>query len=408
VFDRLSGRESFVLADVLRAETVGGALLIGAAALAVVWANTPLVSAYHQLQHLRLGPLTAAGWASDGLLTVFFLVAGLELKREFVTGSLRHPAEAVLPIVAALAGMAAPALVFTGVSLLHADHTGLAGWAVPTATDIAFALGVLAIAGSRLPNSLRAFLLTLAIVDDLGAITIIALFFAGPLHVPALVAAAALLACFGIVVNRWPRARATPWLLVPVAVAAWWFTHESGVHATVAGVVMGLLVPVRTRPDNADPVDDAGGPGPAERLEHRLRPWSSIVAVPVFALLSCGVSVALPSLRLAAADAAAVAVVPALVVGKFVGIFGGTWITARCTRARLAADLGWRDVAAVGVLGGIGFTVSLLITELAFAGDPVRVTLVKTAVLVSSVLAGLLGVLVLRLRTRSRDGLDGG
>jgi NhaA family Na+:H+ antiporter len=235
-------------------------------------------------------------------------------------------------------------------------------------------------------------------VDDLGAIVIIAAFFAGPLHPVPLAGAVLLLVAFGVLVNRFQRSGWLPWLAVPVALAAWWCMYRSGVHATVAGVVLGLLVPVH----------GPGPAGPAERLEHRLRPWSSGVAVPIFALLSAGVSVSLPSLRAVAADAAAVAVVPALLLGKFVGVVGGSWLTTRFTGARLADDLAWRDVGAVGVLAGIGFTVSLLIAELAFTGDPAQQELVKTAVLIGSVLAGLLAVVVLRLRTAGTRVAYGG
>ncbi|GAA5036708.1 Na+/H+ antiporter NhaA [Actinopolymorpha pittospori] len=395
VFPAQTGAERTFLGDVLRQETVGGALLLAAAVIALVWASSPWNASYEHLRHLQLGPLSVEQWASDGLLAVFFYVAGLELKRELVTGSLHRPALALVPVVAALAGMVVPAVLFTGVVLGSGDRVALAGWATPTATDIAFALAVLAVAGSALPPALRAFLLTLAVVDDLGAITVIAVFFTAHLDLLPLALAVVLLGVYAVLQNRRVR---TPWIYVPLGVATWWCMYESGIHATVAGVALGLLT--RVRPDPDEPTS------PAERLEHRLRPLSAGLAVPLFALFAAGVPVSWSALGATVTDAAAVGVIVGLVLGKTIGVFGGAWLTARFTHAELNPDLGWRDVLAVSVLAGIGFTVALLIADLAFAGDAERVTHVKTGILVASLLAALVAVLLLRFRQRARGSED--
>lgn len=399
LLDRLPAAEESFLARALRQETVGGILLLVAAVVALVWANGPWAESYDTVRRTTVGPaalgldLDLQGWAADGLLAIFFFVAGLELKRELVVGQLRHPADAALPVVAAVCGMVAPALVFVAVTRLT-DGSG-AGWAVPTATDIAFALAVLAVVGSSLPSAVRAFLLTLAVVDDLGAITIIAVFFTDDLVLWALAAAAGGLALYAVLQHLRIQ---TPWVYVPLALVVWALVHESGVHATVAGVMLGLLT--RVRPD------DDEEHSPAERVEHRVRPLSAGIAVPVFALMSAGVAVSLTDLEAAAGDIAAVAVVAGLVAGKFVGVLGGTWLTARFTRAELSPDVRWADMAAVALLSGIGFTVSLLIAELAFAEDAERLEHVKAGVLVGSIVAALLAAAVLRRRSRMHEAGD--
>ncbi|MGZ4495152.1 MAG: Na+/H+ antiporter NhaA, partial [Nocardioides sp.] len=272
-------RETTFVGDLLRQETVGGGIMLTAAVVAVVWANSPWSDAYDAVRAFTLGPLDLEHWASDGALTLFFFLAGLELKREMLVGSLRRPADALVPIVAALAGVATPAVVFALVNLR--DGGRLVGWAIPAATDIAFALAVLAVVGSALPASLRGFLLTLAVVDDLVVIVIIAVFYTSTLHLWWLLTSAVLFATYSLL----QRLRVTTALLyLPVAVAAWWCTHESGIHATIAGVVLGLLT--RVRPD----ADEARSP--AERLEDRLAPVPAGVAVPFFALMAAGVTLA--------------------------------------------------------------------------------------------------------------------
>jgi Na+:H+ antiporter, NhaA family len=386
-----SWAEARLVAGALRTETVGGVLLLTAAIVALAWANSPWREGYAAVRTLVVGPpflrLDLAHWAADGLLAVFFFVAGLELKRELVVGDLRDPARAALPVVAALAGVAMPATVYLLASA--GDRTAARGWAVPTATDIAFALAALAVIGSHLPAALRSFLLTLAVVDDLVAISIIAVFYTDELAVAPLLAAAVPLALFGALSQRRP---ARWWLAGPLALATWGLVHASGVHATVAGVLLALTVPVRTRPGERT--------SPAQSLEHRIRPFSAAVAVPAFALMAAGVTLVGGGLGAAVRDPAAIAVVLALVVGKPLGVLGATWATARFTRAELAEGLAWSDVLGVSLLAGIGFTVSLLIGELAFGAGSARDGHVKAAVLAGSTLAAALAAVVLRRRER--------
>lgn len=397
LFERGTWPEARRVAEVLRAETTGGLLLIAAAVVALVWANTPAAGAYTDLRDLQVGPhdllglhldLTLGTWAADGLLAIFFFVAGLELKREFVAGDLRDPRRAALPVAAAVGGMVVPALVFLA---WNAGGDALRGWAVPTATDIAFAVAVLAVISTHLPSGLRTFLLTLAVVDDLLAITVIALFYTDSLDLGFLALAGVPIAAFGALVQRRVR---TPWLLVPLALLAWVLVHESGVHATVAGVVLAFTVPVRRR-------DGADRPGLAEHLEHRIRPLSAGVAVPVFAFFAAGVTVGgWSGLTEALTDPIALGVMTGLIVGKTVGITGSTWVLARFTRADLDDELAWVDVAGIALLAGVGFTVSLLIGELAYGVGTAEHEAAKVGVLVGSVTAALLATVVLRLRNR--------
>lgn len=379
---------------ILRSETVGGMLLLVGAIVALVWANSPWRDAYASLTHTYVGPeslhlrLTLAHWASDGLLAIFFFVVGLELKREFVLGDLRSPSRAALPIVAAVGGMAVPALIYTAINQL-AENGSPEGWAVPTATDIAFAVAVLAIISTHLPTALRSFLLTLAVVDDLLAIVIIAVFFTDSLSLLPLLGSLAVVALFALLLNK----RVTSWwLLVPLALVAWALMHASGVHATIAGVLLGFVVPAR--PNNGE------HDGMSERFEHAWRPVSAGVAVPIFALMAAGVSLADGGILSALRDPAGLGVGVGLVVGKLVGIFGATYLLARFTRAELDQSLSWWDVFGVALLAGIGFTVSLLIGELAFGDGTEKNDHVKAAILVGSLVSAVLAAVVLRTRNR--------
>ncbi|MGY1602872.1 Na+/H+ antiporter NhaA [Geodermatophilus sp. SYSU D00815] len=398
LFGRGSWPEAKRIADVLRQETVGGVLLLVGTVVALAWANSPWSAAYDTLRDTRVGPsalhldLTLGTWAADGLLAIFFFVAGLELKREFVAGDLRDARRAALPVAAAVGGMAVPALIYAVINL---QGGGLRGWAIPTATDIAFALAVLAVISTHLPSGLRTFLLTLAVVDDLLAITIIAIFYTSALSVVPLLLALLPLALFGFLVQR--RVRSW-WLLLPLAVVTWVLVHESGVHATVAGVLLAFTVPV-VRSEAAGGPD--AGPGLAEHFEHRFRPISAGVAVPVFAFFAAGVTVGgLSGLVESLQDRVALGIVAGLVLGKTIGITGATWLMQRFTRAQLDEDLGWPDVVGLALLGGIGFTVSLLIGELAFGTGSERDDHVKVGVLVGTLTAALLATVVLRLRNR--------
>jgi len=400
LFSPGSWAEARRITALLRKETVGGVLLMVGALVALVWANTPWSAAYETLRDVRVGPaslhldLTLATWAADGLLAVFFFVAGLELKREFVAGDLRDPRKAALPVAAAVGGMAVPALLYAAVNLGGADGA-LSGWAIPTATDIAFALAVLAVISTHLPSALRTFLLTLAIVDDLLAITIIAVFYTSALAVTPLLLALLPLAVFGFLVQR--RVRSW-WVLLPLAAITWVLVHESGVHATVAGVLLAFTVPV-VRSDAAGGPD--AGPGLAEHFEHRVRPVSAGFAVPVFAFLSAGVTVGgLSGLGTALTDRIAIGIIVGLVVGKTIGIAGATWLVSRFTRAQLDPALGWLDVIGLAMLGGIGFTVSLLIGELAFGAGSEQEEHVKIGVLVGTLVGAVLAAVLLRARNR--------
>ncbi|MEJ2870381.1 Na+/H+ antiporter NhaA [Actinomycetospora sp. OC33-EN08] len=389
--------EASRIGELLRTETVGGTLLIGAAVIALIWANSPWREAYATLGSTTIGPaalhldLSLATWAADGLLAIFFFVAGLELKREFVAGDLREPSRAVLPVAAAVGGMAVPALLFVLINLNHPE--GLVGWAVPTATDIAFALAVLAVIGRGLPTALRTFLLTLAVVDDLLAITIIAIFYTDDLSVGPLLLALVPIALFGVLVQR--RVRSW-WLLMPLALVAWVLVHESGVHATVAGVLLGFTVPVVRRAPGE-------GPGLSEHFEHRWRPLSAGFAVPVFAFFAAGVTVfGQDDVGAAFLNPITIGVVVGLVVGKTVGVTGAAWLVQRFTRAQLDESLRWIDVVGLALLAGIGFTVSLLVGELAFGGGTEADDHVKVGIVLASVLAAVLATIVLRAAARHR------
>ena len=392
VLGRLSLPERTFVADALRTETVGGVLLLAAAITALIWANTQVLhDSYESVGHFHIGPealglnLSIEHWAADGLLAVFFFVAGIELKRELVAGDLRDPRAAVLPVVAALCGMAVPAAVY---ALTNITGDGsLAGWAVPTATDIAFALAVLAVIGTSLPSALRAFLLTLAVVDDLFAILIIALFFTQDLNFAALAAAVTGLALFWLLLRKGVRGW---YVYVPLAIVIWALMYNSGIHATIAGVAMGLMLRCTTHEGEEH--------SPGERIEHLVRPLSAGLAVPMFALFSAGVAVSGGALGDVFTKPETLGVVLGLVVGKTIGIFGGTWLTVRFTRAALSEDLAWADVFAVASLAGIGFTVSLLIGELAFDGDAVLTDEVKAAVLIGSLIAATLATVLLKIR----------
>ncbi|HEY6742927.1 MAG TPA: Na+/H+ antiporter NhaA [Lapillicoccus sp.] len=399
VLARGSWPEARYVASALRTETVGGALLLGAAVVALVWANTPWHAAYASLRDLVVGPaalhldLTLGTWAADGLLALFFLVAGIELKREFVAGDLSDRSKAALPIAAAACGVAAPALLYAVTArLAGAEADVFRGWAIPTATDIAFALAVLAVIATHLPSALRSFLLTLAVVDDLIAITIIAVFYTARVSVLFL-----LLAVVPLVVWWWllRRGWTNPVALAVPALLAWGLVHASGVHATVAGVLLGLLVPVSKRAEHADDQHSL-----AERIERTLRPWSAGLAVPVFAFFAAGVTIGPDGLGAVFGDPAAVGVVVGLVVGKCVGVFGGTYVFARFTKASLDDDLAWSDVLGLSLLAGVGFTVSLLIGELAFGVGSARDDHVRLGVLLGSLTSAVLAAIVLRLRNR--------
>ncbi|WP_426593349.1 Na+/H+ antiporter NhaA [Cellulomonas sp. McL0617] len=402
LFSSLSPGSERNLLDTLREERVGGALLLAGTVVALLWANIAPDS-YQTVSDTVVGPaalhldLTLATWATDGLLAIFFFVVGLELKREIVDGELRNPRTAVVPIVAAVGGMLVPAIVYLAVNLT-ADGGVAKGWAVPTATDIAFAVSVLAIVGRHLPNALRAFLLTLAVVDDLLAIIVIGVVYTDHVSLMWLGAGAVAVTLFAVAIRRgW----ASGWLLVPVGLIAWACVHASGVHATIAGVALGLVVPgSAAATQRALRLPDPPTSSLAEQWEHTWRPLSAGVAVPVFALFAAGVTLSAGALSSTLSDPVAQGVALGLVLGKPIGILGATWLVARFTHATLAPGLDWGDVGAIGLLGGIGFTVSLLVGELAFGAGSAHDEHVVVAIIIASAVAALLGGLALVQRGR--------
>ncbi|PNI07279.1 Na+/H+ antiporter NhaA [Arthrobacter sp. AFG7.2] len=407
IFGRGSYAESLRIGEILRKETVGGALLVAAAVIALIWANSPASDSYFALRDLKVGyepwhlELSLGAWAADGLLAIFFFLVGLELKREFVAGDLRQLNKSIVPVAAAAGGVIVPALIYVVINL--ASPETLRGWAIPTATDIAFAVAVLAIIGSHLPSALRIFLLTLAVVDDLIAITIIAFFYTSDLQVTPLLLALVPLALYAFLAHKFRyffglKAPAAWLILLPIGVVTWALVHASGIHATVAGVLLGFAVPVLRSQAAGGP--DAG-PGLAEIFEHRFRPISAGIAVPIFAFFSAGVAVGgWEGLGSALVDPVALGIIAGLVLGKPIGIMGTTWLLTKMSRAELDKSFKWIDVFGVALLAGIGFTVSLLVAELSFGQGSLHDDHAKVGILAASLLAALLATLVLRTRNR--------
>ncbi|WP_045729350.1 Na+/H+ antiporter NhaA [Pseudarthrobacter chlorophenolicus] len=407
ILARGSYAEALRIGEILRKETVGGALLVAAAVIALIWANSPASDSYFALRDITVGyapwhlELSLGAWAADGLLAVFFFLVGLELKREFVAGDLRQISTSIVPVLAAAGGVLAPAVIYVVVNAANPDT--LRGWAIPTATDIAFAVAVLAVIGSHLPSALRIFLLTLAVVDDLIAISIIAFFYSSDLQIVPLLLALVPLGIFTFLVQKYRRFfgthAAAAWLiLLPLGFAAWALVHASGIHATVAGVLLGFAVPVLRSQASGGP---EAGPGLAEIFEHRFRPISAGVAVPVFAFFSAGVAVGgWDGFVSALADPVALGIILALVLGKPIGILGTTWLVTKTTKAKLDDSYRWIDIFGVALLAGIGFTVSLLVAELSFGQGSLHDDHAKVGILTASLLAAVLASVILRTRNR--------
>jgi Na+:H+ antiporter, NhaA family len=392
---RGTARRLDMLLEFLRLETTGGRLLLLTTGVALLWANLP-GGTYARFWSLRPPSsavldalhldLSLAGWVTDGLLTVFFFVAGLEVKRELTVGELAGRRAAALPVAAALGGMVVPAVLAVAVSGGAAVHGG--AWAVPVATDIAFALGVLALAGSALPSGVRVLLLSLAVIDDLGAIVLIGVLFAHDVRPWWLAGGLLLCLAYGLL----HRLRRTPvWLVVPIAVGAWVLVHGGGVHATVTGIVLGLLTPVHTRDGDDEPACD--------RLLRRLHPVSAGVAVPLFALAAAGIPLA--AVAGVPGDPVARAAAVALLIGKPAGILLGAWLAVRTGLGALPPQVGWGDVLPVAVLGGVGYTVSLLIARLSVPGAAADTA--AAAVLAASIVAAVLATVLVRRRGLARD-----
>ena len=422
IFGRGSYAESLRIGEILRKETVGGALLVTAAVIALIWANSPVSESYFALRDFKVGyapwhlELSLGAWAADGLLAIFFFLVGLELKREFIAGDLRQISKSIVPVAAAVGGVAVPALIYTIVNI--ASPETLRGWAIPTATDIAFAVAVLAILGSHLPSALRIFLLTLAVVDDLIAITIIAVFYTSDLQPMPLLLALIPLAIYTYLAHRYRRffkinASAAWLILLPLGAVTWALVHASGIHATVAGVLLGFAVPVvataRARVRTGTGSD--GEPEYDGLAAHFADRWSGVsagVAVPVFAFFSAGVTIGgLTGLVESFQDSIALGIIVGLVVGKPLGILATTFLITRLPGLRLDPALRWPDLVGMSMLAGIGFTVSLLVGELSFGVGSEADEHVKVGVLAGSVIAAVLGATVLSIRSRgyARSGV---
>jgi NhaA family Na+:H+ antiporter len=374
-------------------ESAGGFVLFGAALLAVALSNSALGPGFlhllHQVHETQIGPLAAKISielaVNDGLMAVFFLLVGLEIKREILAGELSEPSKIALPAVAAVGGMAAPALIYAACT--WGDAAALRGWAIPAATDIAFSLGVLTLLGSRVPASLKIFLTALAIIDDLGAIVVIALFYTDHLA-PLMLGGAAVAGVVLYLINRAGVTALTPYLLLGAVL--WFFVLKSGVHATLAGVALAFAIPLRVPAQGEHEV-------PLLRLEHGLHPWVAFGILPVFALANAGVSFAgmRPSDLLAPIP---LGIMAGLFVGKAVGIFGCCWLLLKVIRAPLPEGANWLSILGIALLGGIGFTMSLFIGNLAFpAGAAQYATQLRLGVIAGSLLAAVSGYLVLLL-----------
>ncbi len=381
------------LREFLNSEASGGILLIVVASLAIMLANSPLADIYfHSIHRItgpelspKLGPMTVHLWINDGLMAIFFLLVGLEIKREFVDGHLSTWADRRLPVIAAIAGMVMPAVIY--LAFIAGDTGLIRGWAIPAATDIAFAIGVLALLGSRAPASLKLFLTTVAIVDDMGAVAIIAVFYTSALNGTALLAAIGLWAAM-MTLNRMKITQLWPYIIL--AVLLWYATLLSGVHATIAGVMAAFAIPFRRTLAAPDAEDSA-----LHRLEHMLAKPVAFIIVPLFGFANAGVSLS----GIGLSDLAAplpLGIALGLFLGKQIGIFGSVWVCAKWGIAARPKDANWTQIYGVALLCGIGFTMSLFIGGLAFSGDE-QTQAVKIGVLMGSVASAIAGWLVLRL-----------
>jgi NhaA family Na+:H+ antiporter len=381
------------LRALLTSEAGSALVLIGCAAAALIIANSPLGPAYFATMESHIGPLSVLHWVNDALMALFFLMIGLEIKREFLDGELGSWPRRVLPGVAALGGMLAPALIYIAIN--RGEVPNLRGWAIPTATDIAFALGVLALLGSRVPVSLKVFLTALAIIDDLGAVLIIAAVYTADVALAWLAGAAAVLALLGML-NRLGVQRLSPYLILGVLL--WYLVFRSGVHATLAGVALAITIPIRCSPGRPD---DAVSP--LHILEHRLQPWVAYLIVPLFGFANAGVALGGLSWGGAVSDIP-LGIAAGLFVGKQLGVFSFTWAAIKLGWADCPRDASLGQVYGVCVLCGIGFTMSLFIGLLAFPGAPELQEGVKLGVLAGSLCSALLGVAIL-LRARPEPSL---
>ena len=431
--NRFLARPRSMLERFVHSETSGSILLFGATVAALVWANSPWSESYFALWKIPLNvgrralfSMDLHHWIDDGLMVLFFLVVGLEIKREIVKGELSSFKQAAFPIMAALGGMILPAVIYFA---LNRSGAGAHGWGIPMATDIGFALGVLALLGKRIPSNLRVFILALAIVDDVGAILVIAFFYTPHISISALAVAGVLLAVLVVAVMR----QAPISVYVVLGFFFWTAVLSSGVHATIAGVILGLLAPIepKFRPeelaDAAEPLlgnfrnqilckdklsaeatltelDQLlrGTDSIAERLERTVHPWVSFLVLPLFALASAGVVLSTEQLKLATSSPIALGIFVGLLIGKSVGIMAFSYLAVRTKIAVMAEGLTWTGIAGVGILAGLGFTVALFISGLSFEDDAMVAT-AKIAVLAASLAAGLIGYIYLRLTMKDKS-----
>lgn len=378
----------------LKTESIGGLLLMASAATALLVANSPLSESYTHLLHHSIGPLSLLHWVNDGLMTLFFLLVGLEIKREVLDGQLQSWPNRLLPGAAAVGGMAVPALVYVAINLSSPET--LRGWAIPTATDIAFALGILSLLGPRVPVSLKVFLTALAILDDLGAVLIIALFYTGTLSLPMLGLAGLVLAAL----TGLNRARVKPlWPYLALGAVLWATVLMSGLHATLAGVLLALTIPLNRTPGHPE-----SATSPLHRLEHALSPWSALLVLPVFGFANAGVLLTglSPSQVF---QPVTLGIALGLSIGKPVGILGSIWLMVKLGLAQRPAHAGWRHISGMALLCGVGFTMSLFIGLLAFP-DTTLQTGTKIGVLLGSLLSALLGTFVFISSAKNRLNPD--
>ena len=389
-------RPRSALREFLRTESAGGIVLMVAAVAALVVANSPFADAYFAALKTYVGPLSLGHWINDGLMAIFFLLVGAEIKREMLDGQLSTWPRRILPGIAAAGGMAFPALIY--IAFNYDQPETIRGWAIPTATDIAFALGVLSLLGNRVPASLKVFLTALAIIDDLGAVIIIALFYTSGLSLAYLGAALAILVLL-IAMNRFGVTRL--WLYLAIGAVLWFVVLKSGVHATLAGVALALTIPLRRAPGIAHDLEVS----PLHRLEHLLHGFVPFIVIPIFGFANAGVSFAGMSLG-DLAEPLTLGVALGLILGKLVGVFGTAYLAIRTGIAAMPANSGWSHLLGVALLCGIGFTMSLFIGLLAFADSEILQEKVKIGILSGSFAAAILGSLVLYLGPKPAPDLD--
>ncbi|EAY5261515.1 TPA: Na+/H+ antiporter NhaA [Klebsiella pneumoniae] len=377
-----TGRVIKPVSDFFSSPIAGGVVLILASLAAIIVANSPLRAGYETLLDTKAVGLSVEHWINDALMAAFFMMVGLEIKRELLIGQLSTWSQRALPGFAAIGGMVVPALIYVGLNRAHPDT--LAGWAIPAATDIAFALGVLALLGSRVPPSLKIFLSALAILDDMGAVTIIALFYTSDISLVMLGAAAVMVALL-ILLNRTGVTRLLPYILAGALL--WFFMLQSGVHATIAGILLAFSIPLRT--------NDRDGRVPLDRLEHIINPWVTFLILPLFGFANAGVALSGMTMD-DLLSSVPVGVAMGLFLGKQVGVFGLSLLAVKLGIASRPENSNWIQVYGVSVLCGIGFTMSLFIGNLAFAGNELLIDEVKVGVLAGSLLAVITGMLILR------------